>query len=49
MLTGIGTVKLDNPQLTVREVPCVRQPWRVLIDHHLDVPDDARILEGARC
>ena len=48
MLTGIGTVKLDNPQLTVREVPCVRQPWRVLIDHHLDVPDDARILEGGK-
>lgn len=31
ILTGIGTVLSDDPQLTVRDVPCVRQPWHVLV------------------
>jgi diaminohydroxyphosphoribosylaminopyrimidine deaminase/5-amino-6-(5-phosphoribosylamino)uracil reductase len=47
MLTGIGTVLRDNPQLTVRHVPCSRQPLRILIDSRLDLPPDAKILEGA--
>jgi diaminohydroxyphosphoribosylaminopyrimidine deaminase/5-amino-6-(5-phosphoribosylamino)uracil reductase len=46
MLTGIGTVLRDDPQLTVRHVACERQPKRVLIDSRLDLPLDARILEG---
>ncbi len=46
MLTGIGTVLADDPQLTVREVPCERQPLRVLLDSRLDVHDDAKILQG---
>lgn len=32
VLTGWGTVAADNPALTVRHVPCQRQPARVLID-----------------
>ncbi len=47
MLTGIGTVLRDDPELTVRHVPCTRQPRRVLIDSRLDVGLDARILKGA--
>ncbi len=47
ILTGIGTVLADDPQLTVRGVPCERQPLRILIDARLDVPDGARILQGA--
>ncbi|OTP68601.1 Diaminohydroxyphosphoribosylaminopyrimidine deaminase [Caballeronia sordidicola] len=47
ILTGIGTVREDDPQLTVRAVETPRQPQRVLIDSRLDVPLDARILEGA--
>jgi diaminohydroxyphosphoribosylaminopyrimidine deaminase/5-amino-6-(5-phosphoribosylamino)uracil reductase len=47
ILTGIGTVREDDPQLTVRAVETPRQPQRVLIDSRLDVPMTARILEGA--
>ncbi|HXZ49613.1 MAG TPA: bifunctional diaminohydroxyphosphoribosylaminopyrimidine deaminase/5-amino-6-(5-phosphoribosylamino)uracil reductase RibD [Usitatibacter sp.] len=46
MLTGIGTVRADDPELTVRHVPCSRQPRRVVIDHHLDIPLGAKILAG---
>jgi diaminohydroxyphosphoribosylaminopyrimidine deaminase/5-amino-6-(5-phosphoribosylamino)uracil reductase len=48
ILTGIGTVKVDNPQLTVREVKTPRQPLRVVIDSRLETPHDARILQGER-
>lgn len=46
ILTGIGTVKADNPRLTVREVETSRQPLRVVVDSRLEIPDDARIFEG---
>jgi len=46
VLTGIGTVKDDNPRLTVREVPTTRQPLRVVIDSRLETPPDAAVLEG---
>ncbi|MBK7024238.1 MAG: bifunctional diaminohydroxyphosphoribosylaminopyrimidine deaminase/5-amino-6-(5-phosphoribosylamino)uracil reductase RibD [Sulfuritalea sp.] len=46
VLTGIGTVKDDNPRLTVREVPTTRQPLRVVIDSRLETPIDAAVLEG---
>lgn len=47
ILTGIGTVREDDPQLTVREVETPRQPLRVLIDSRLEVPLTAKLLEGA--
>jgi riboflavin-specific deaminase-like protein len=46
MLTGIGTVLRDDPELTVRHVSCKRQPRRVVIDSRLDLPLDAKILMG---
>ncbi len=46
MLTGIGTVLADDPELTVRHVPCSRQPKRVVIDSRLDMPAGAKILSG---
>jgi diaminohydroxyphosphoribosylaminopyrimidine deaminase/5-amino-6-(5-phosphoribosylamino)uracil reductase len=48
VLTGIGTVKADDPQLTVREVATPRQPLRVVIDSRLETPPSARILQGER-
>lgn len=46
ILTGIGTVRADDPQLTVRDVPCSRQPLRVLVNATLAVSPAARILQG---
>ncbi len=46
MLTGIGTVLRDDPELTVRHVPCSRQPRRVVIDSRLDMPATAKIMQG---
>ena len=48
ILTGIGTVKADDPQLTVRDVDTSRQPLRVIIDSRLEMPHNARILQGER-
>ena len=48
ILTGIGTVKADDPRLTVREVPTPRQPLRVIVDSRLEAPSSARILQGER-
>ena len=46
ILTGIGTVKADDPRLTVREVETPRQPLRVVVDSRLEMPPGAKILEG---
>ena len=46
VMTGIGTLLADDPELSVREVPCERQPLRLLLDSRLDVADTARILRG---
>jgi diaminohydroxyphosphoribosylaminopyrimidine deaminase/5-amino-6-(5-phosphoribosylamino)uracil reductase len=46
ILTGLGTIRADDPQLTVRHVPCSRQPRRVVIDNYLDTPPNAKVLQG---
>jgi len=46
ILTGIGTVLGDDPQMTVRAVETPRQPLRILVDRNLEVPAHARLLEG---
>jgi diaminohydroxyphosphoribosylaminopyrimidine deaminase/5-amino-6-(5-phosphoribosylamino)uracil reductase len=47
ILTGIGTVRDDDPQLTVREIATPRQPLRILVDSRLEVSPGARLLDGA--
>ncbi|KKB63861.1 diaminohydroxyphosphoribosylaminopyrimidine deaminase [Robbsia andropogonis] len=47
ILTGAGTARQDDPQLTVRGVETPRQPLRVLVDSRLTVPPTARLLDGA--
>jgi diaminohydroxyphosphoribosylaminopyrimidine deaminase/5-amino-6-(5-phosphoribosylamino)uracil reductase len=46
ILTGVGTVLHDDPQLTVREVATPRQPLRIVVDRQADTPADARVLAG---
>lgn len=45
LLTGIGTVREDDPRLDVRWVPTQRQPLRVIVDSRLETPPGARILQ----
>jgi diaminohydroxyphosphoribosylaminopyrimidine deaminase/5-amino-6-(5-phosphoribosylamino)uracil reductase len=47
LLTGIGTIKSDDPLLNVRYVPTPRQPPRVLIDSKLEVDLDSRFVRSA--
>jgi diaminohydroxyphosphoribosylaminopyrimidine deaminase/5-amino-6-(5-phosphoribosylamino)uracil reductase len=46
ILTGIGTVKADDPQLNVRAVDTPRQPRRIVVDSKLEIALDARVLQG---
>ena len=46
VLTGIGTVLEDDPQLSVRFIETPRQPLRIIIDSRLEIPTTARVLRG---
>jgi diaminohydroxyphosphoribosylaminopyrimidine deaminase/5-amino-6-(5-phosphoribosylamino)uracil reductase len=46
VLTGIGTVRDDDPQLNVRDFATLRQPLRVVVDSKLETPLNARILSA---
>ena len=46
VLTGIGTVREDDPQLNVRAVETPRQPRRIVIDSRLEIDLHAKILQG---
>ena len=48
LLTGIGTVRGDNPRLDVREVATPRQPQVVVVDSRLQTPPNASLLIAAR-
>ena len=48
ILTGIGTVAEDNPQLNVRDVVTSRQPLKIIVDSNLHTPLDAKILQEGR-
>jgi diaminohydroxyphosphoribosylaminopyrimidine deaminase/5-amino-6-(5-phosphoribosylamino)uracil reductase len=48
VLTGIGTVLEDNPQLDVRLVDTPRQPHLVVVDSRLETPLDARLFTPGR-
>ena len=46
VMTGIGTLRDDDPQLTVREVETSRQPLRVVVDSRLRISPQARLFDG---
>ena len=43
-----GTVRADDPRLTVRDVETPRQPLRVIADSRLETPPQSRILQGEK-
>ncbi len=48
VLTGIGTVQLDDPQLNVRLPQVSRQPALLIVDSLLDTPLNARLWSAAQ-
>lgn len=46
VLTGIGTVRADDPQMNVRHVQTARQPRRAVIDPGFEINENAAILNG---
>jgi diaminohydroxyphosphoribosylaminopyrimidine deaminase / 5-amino-6-(5-phosphoribosylamino)uracil reductase len=47
VLTGIGTVREDDPMLDVRLVETPRQPHLVIVDSRLETPPQARLFHPA--
>ncbi|HEX4984837.1 MAG TPA: bifunctional diaminohydroxyphosphoribosylaminopyrimidine deaminase/5-amino-6-(5-phosphoribosylamino)uracil reductase RibD [Burkholderiales bacterium] len=46
VMTGIGTLKDDDPRLTVRDVQTTRQPLRIVVDSRLRITPQAKLLDG---
>jgi diaminohydroxyphosphoribosylaminopyrimidine deaminase/5-amino-6-(5-phosphoribosylamino)uracil reductase len=46
VLTGIGTIRADDPQMNVRAVDTTRQPRRVVVDSRLELPLEAKVLNS---
>src|SRR5258708_4566157 len=44
ILTGIGTVRQDDPRLTVRDIETPRQPLKVVVDRRAELAPTARLL-----
>ncbi|WP_409929333.1 bifunctional diaminohydroxyphosphoribosylaminopyrimidine deaminase/5-amino-6-(5-phosphoribosylamino)uracil reductase RibD [Bordetella genomosp. 13] len=47
VLTGMGTVLADDPQLSVREVATSRAPRKAVVDARFALPENARLIDGA--
>ena len=45
VLVGIGTVLKDDPELTAR-VKGGRNPYRIVLDSHLKIPEDAKVVKS---
>jgi diaminohydroxyphosphoribosylaminopyrimidine deaminase / 5-amino-6-(5-phosphoribosylamino)uracil reductase len=46
ILTGIGTVLHDDPQLNVRALATSRQPVKIIVDRNGELPPGARLLQS---
>lgn len=47
-LTGIGTVRADDPRMNVRDVETPRQPIRAVVDTRFEISEDARLFDGGK-
>lgn len=45
ILTGIGTINLDDPRLSIRNISSKKQPLRLILDSHLRINLSSRILQ----
>ena len=48
VLTGIGTVIDDDPQLNVRDIDTTRQPLKVVVDSRLQLQPAAKLLQDGK-
>ena len=48
ILTGVGTVKEDDPMLNVRDVKTERQPWKIIVDSKLETPLNAKVFSDSQ-
>ncbi|MDY7537020.1 bifunctional diaminohydroxyphosphoribosylaminopyrimidine deaminase/5-amino-6-(5-phosphoribosylamino)uracil reductase RibD [Undibacterium sp. RTI2.1] len=48
ILTGIGTVLADDPQMNVRAIETPRQPLKVVVDSQLRIPANAKLLQDGK-
>lgn len=46
ILTGIGTVLADDPQMNVRGFEHLRQPQKIVVDSHLRIAPGAKLLQN---
>ncbi len=47
VMVGAGTVRADDPSLTVRDLGITRQPVRVVVSRRLDLPTDCTLTRTA--
>lgn len=47
VLTGMGTIRKDNPRLNVRALATARAPRRAVVDGGFDIPEDAHLFDSA--
>ena len=46
VLTGLGTVQADNPQMTIHDVESSRPPIKALVDTYFRVDENARLFDA---
>jgi len=46
VMTGVGTLRMDNPRMNVRDIDTPRQPAKILVDSGLQAPLDAALFQS---
>lgn len=44
IIVGVGTIITDNPKLTIRHHEGAHQPYRIVLDPHLRLPENSRVV-----